>query len=349
MKPANFHSRPEAEAAIRDLAARWVVRRDRQLSAEETAELAAWLAADARHAAAFDQSSVSWRTFRELGSAVRRAPEPASAPAARARWRWAVPGGLAAAALVALAFVSSQRAPQHPPANVVANTAPAVVTRRLADGSVARLRAGAEIAEAFTAAERRIRLVRGEAFFVVAKDAARPFFVEVGGVTVRAVGTAFAVRFEPHAVDVLVTEGTVQVTPARAAKENFLSDGAADATVSAPVMVGAGHRAVVARVPEPQAPAVVVSAISATEMARTLAWNEPMLELAGATLSELVAAFAERSGRRIEVGDPALGAVRIGGRFPTDDVEGFVRALEEIYDVKSERRADGAIVLRKGR
>jgi len=117
----------------------------------------------------------------------------------------------------------------------------------------------------------------------------------------------------------------------------------------AAAMVRAGHRAVVALESEPQTPPVVVMAVSPEEIARMLAWNEPMLELAGATLGELVAEFAQRSGRRVEMGDPALSAVRIGGRFPTDDVDGFVRALEEIYAVKAEHRADGGIVLRKAR
>jgi transmembrane sensor len=74
-----------------------------------------------------------------------------------------------------------------------------------------------------------------------------------------------------------------------------------------------------------------------------------MLELGGATLGELAATFAQRSGRRIEIADATLATVRIGGRFPTDDVDGFVRALAEIYDVESEQRPDGSIVLRRRR
>jgi ferric-dicitrate binding protein FerR (iron transport regulator) len=93
----------------------------------------------------------------------------------------------------------------------------------------------------------------------------------------------------------------------------------------------------------------VVSAVSPAEIARTLAWNSALLELGGSTLGELAAAFAAQSGRRIEFADPALRAVRIGGLFPNEDADGFVRVLEEVYDVKSERRADGTIVLRKAR
>jgi ferric-dicitrate binding protein FerR (iron transport regulator) len=72
-----------------------------------------------------------------------------------------------------------------------------------------------------------------------------------------------------------------------------------------------------------------------------------MLELAGSTLGDLATAFTQQSGQKIEITDPLLRAVRIGGRFPNQDVEGFVRVMEEIYNVESERRADGTLVLTK--
>jgi transmembrane sensor len=323
----------EPDVAIRDAAARWVVRKDRGLSAEETAEWQRWRAADPRHAAAFERSVGSWRTFRELGAAVRRSPEPRAVE--RATWQgWGI-WALATAAAVAFAiWIYDGVGRQKPDTTAVAEQRAGVATRRLADGSWARLKAGAEIVELYSAKERRVRLVRGEVFFTVEKDAARPFYVEVGRVTVRAVGTAFAVRFAPDAVDVLVTEGTVQVTPPEAAP---------------PALVTAGQRGQVARTDDTVVTAVVVSRVSAEEIARSLGWNDPTLDLSGSPLKEWVEALARRSGRRIELGDADLGEVHIGGSFPPDDVDGFVRALEQIYNVKIERRTDGVIVLRKAR
>jgi transmembrane sensor len=248
-------------------------------------------------------------------------------------------GGLAVAAALAVIGYVGRRAPiertvPEATTRAVAVATPVSATRTLADGSVARLKDGAEMAEVFSPTERRVKLLRGEAFFIVTKDSARPFYVEAGNVTVRAVGTAFSVNFAAHAVDVLVTEGTVQVTPPTSVVPE-----------TAP-LVEAGHRAVVARAAEPS---VVVTTVSREEIARSLAWNEPMLDLAGATLGELVTRFSERSGRRIEVSDPELASVRIGGRFPNEDVDGFLRALETVYDVKAERRADGSVTLRRAR
>src|SRR5204863_5888557 len=79
------------------------------------------------------------------------------------------------------------------------------------DGSVVELNRGAVVSAHFTASERRMRLVSGEANFKVAKDPQRPFVVEARGVAVRAVGTAFNVRIDAVSVEVLVTEGVVNV------------------------------------------------------------------------------------------------------------------------------------------
>ena len=81
----------------------------------------------------------------------------------------------------------------------------------LEDGSVADLNRGAAIEVSFTKDFRRIKLVRGEARFSVAKNPARPFIVEAGGVE----GYR---QWEPYSmwtlgtskVDVVVSEGTVE-------------------------------------------------------------------------------------------------------------------------------------------
>src|SRR5690606_29474815 len=52
---------------------------------------------------------------------------------------------------------------------------------RLADGSQVTLNTDSTLHVAITAAERRIELDHGEAFFDVAQDPARPFVVRAGG------------------------------------------------------------------------------------------------------------------------------------------------------------------------
>jgi len=338
MSAQGFNSYSDDLDGIRDQAAQWVVREDRGLSRSEKYAFQSWLKADPKHEEAYDQSRASWYHFRSLSVALR---SPTQEPQSLFT-RWPILAGLAAAALIC-GFIIYQRYGPQIDLNTVAAThsTPLPITRRLADGSIARLKADAEIEEIYTPQERRVRLVRGEAFFTVEKDKSRPFYVEANQTTVRAVGTAFSVRIQPNEVNILVTEGTVQVTPPKIAA----ADPAQSKIRSA--QVEAGHRAIVTSSQVEKITEVLVSSVSTSEIVNSLAWNVPMLELAGSTLGELATSFTQQSGQKIEITDPELRAVRIGGRFPNQDVEGFVRVMEEIYDVQSERRPDGTLVLRK--
>ncbi|MEI2271324.1 FecR domain-containing protein [Sphingobacterium sp. ML3W] len=63
----------------------------------------------------------------------------------------------------------------------------------------------------FSAGERRVKL-QGEAFFVIAKDLNRPFFVESNGMEVKALGTQFNIRSYGGANPLVqLTEGKIKV------------------------------------------------------------------------------------------------------------------------------------------
>lgn len=84
----------------------------------------------------------------------------------------------------------------------------------LSDGSTVTLNTGSAIAVSYDARERRIRLLKGEAYFEVAKDADYPFVVAAAGGEVRAVGTAFSVRDNGDGAAVELVEGSVDVLDA---------------------------------------------------------------------------------------------------------------------------------------
>ena len=319
------------ENTLRATAARWAVRRDRGLSAAESIDYELWLAADPRHAAAMQRTSAAW-------SLLDRIPESAAAPilaaATRRRsfWRRTVTfGSLAAAAALAVGlFVWSRPLPADPTLSapaLSATTTPRLVT--LSDGTVVQLNTGGAVVEEFTADTRHVTLTRGEAHFAVAKNPARPFIVQAGALQVRAVGTAFNIHLQSAAVDVIVTEGRVQLTTG---------------TPDAPAL-NAGERATLRRAAA--GPTLVVARIDAAAITQTLAWREPLMRLGGATLAELAAEFERATGRRLVLADPALADLRFGGRFRADDIDGFTHLLASTLDLDVERTADGAIVLRK--
>jgi transmembrane sensor len=215
----------------------------------------------------------------------------------------------------------------------------------LSDGSIVQLNAGGEIHEQFTAFERRVVLGRGEAHFSVAKNPARPFVVRAGALQIRAVGTAFNVNLKSAAVDVIVTEGRVQL-----AARSDASDADVGAVNSAAPTLDAGHRAVLhgdLASGRDLGRALDFSLIDPAEMARVLAWREPLLHLGGSTLAELAAEFERATGRRLLLADPSLADLRFGGRFRADDVEGFTHLIATTLDLEVERLPDGTILLRK--
>ena len=323
-------------ATIAEQAALWLARRDRGLTPEEQDDYMQWLAADPRHAEAVTQHAAAFERMMTLyewqpGHSAEPNPDLFAPPR---RWgrRLAI-GSMAAAAALVLAGIAWWRGAE-PRAPVVAQKSYLRVNERqaLPDGSIVELKDGSRITAAFSAAERRVTL-SGEAHFNVSKDPGRPFVVEADGVAVRAVGTAFNVRIEPDAVEVLVTEGSVRVQPAN-------QDAA-----GAP-LVSARQRAVVNRAAAE--PPQIVDATPA-EIADALAWQAPRLQFFETPLGDAVAEFNQRNRTQIILADPGLKTVLIGGTFRVDNVEGFLRLLEKTLDLRAEPRSPGVVALTRAR
>ena len=226
---------------------------------------------------------------------------------------------------------------------ITAPDAAASVPRQetLTDGTVVELRDGAELTVAFTADLRRVRLEHGEAHFQVAKNPARPFVVDAGGVDVRAVGTAFSVQVGAAEVEVIVTEGQVAVEkPAVGMAPESV------ARLHSIASVDAGNRIVVERA-SPTA-AVPVVAITSAEIVDRLAWRVPRLELSGTPLAQAVAFFNRHSGIGLVLASPDLGKLQLSGSLRADNVEPLLRLLQTEFGVEAEHRP-GEILLHPSR
>jgi transmembrane sensor len=324
-------------------AADWLIRRDRGLTPGEQDDYLQWLAADPRHGDAFARQQATWREL-DLLADWRPEHAPAANPAllapprhaTRRPLRWLAPAAFAAAACVALAFFLNR---ETRPSSATASATPTVATgyekRLLDDGSVLELNRGACVFVAYTPTERRVRLLSGEVHFTVAKNPARPFIVSAAGVETRAVGTAFNVRLAAAVVEVLVTEGRVQVTPSLAPDARS-SDPLAPPETAA--LVSRGERVTISlaadRTPGTSPPA------------RTLAWQPRLLEFSSAPLAQVVAEFNRHNTLQLSLADPDLASLPVTASFRSDNAEGFVRLLEATAGVRAERRRD-TILLRR--
>lgn len=333
------------------------MRRDHGLTPEQVADLTEWLQADPRHAAEYERISGRWRELDEIG----RVPELAAmaeAISVRAKTRkarrpiWYAAAGLAAAALVvfALRLGPGPRAGRAPgpiaSAPEVYRVLPSTARHApLPDGSVAELNGDSRIETDFTPSERRIRLVKGEAHFTVAKDPARPFIVSVGTITVRATGTAFNVRLAADFVEVLVTEGKVRLGDAApTVAPHAQPEGPPDLAPSERAL-NAGERAFVKLTADGTVP-LTIDTPSRSQIDETLAWEGTQLVFDRTPLDQVVAAFNQRNSCRLVLADPALRNRTLSGVFRADNIEGFLRLLPATVNLIAEPQDDDRIVLR---
>jgi transmembrane sensor len=318
-------------------ATEWLSRRDHGFTPDDAQAYARWLAADPAHLAAIEHLEPAWQAAnrsRHTRGAVSLRDHVEQAVARRRRRRQRVLAStFAAAAAIALAFVLFRPAPAG---NAAATVALRPNSQTLPDGSVVQLNADAEIAVAFTPELRTVRLVRGEALFEVAKNPARPFVVDAGTLSVRAVGTAFAVRRASREIGVLVTEGKVAVELAPSPH----------AAAQPPVMLAAGA---MLTVPLAEVAATLPAPRAATEadLAAGLGWRNRRVEFSGTPLAEAVQYFNRSNRVQLALASDEVGALRISGVFWTDDAEAFARALETSLGLTAFPAGSERIVLRR--
>jgi transmembrane sensor len=331
-------------------ACEWLARLDAgEANMQLREELSAWRAADPRHEVAYLRIKAGWNRLDRL-RALRPAPgesnpdllRPAEAAAANDEVK-SVPTNtrrprplmlIAAAILLAISIGTWALFASRQP---VYTTGVGGFQRiQLSEGSLIELNTDTQVRVSFDRAWRRIDLVKGEARFTVAHDAKRPFVVNAGDTAVRALGTTFNVRRELAAVEVVVTEGKVAVGETTLiGQPNLITNGPAS-----PPIISAGQAASVAR------GQLQRRKLEPAEAERELSWASGMLLFEGNELEEVVEEFNRYNARRLEVVDPTLGSLKVGGYFKATNLDAFVNVLRKDFGIEAVEK-DGRIVLRR--
>lgn len=301
-------------------AATWAARlHARELSAQEQSELDAWLSANERHRGAFLRARAAGVTIDRL--AALGGQQMYSTPTHRGPAFWPLRIGLAASIVAAVigAFVYWP----WPASTHYATAVGAIDNIQLSDGSHVTLNTDTSIKVALAEHERRVQMEKGEALFEVAKDPSRPFIVQVGAISVRAVGTAFSIRATEHRTDVIVTEGTVELTDHGAP--------------GAPLVrrVTANEQATVE-----QRRQLEVQPITVDRAERQLAWRQRMLDFSGETLVEAAAQINRYNEIKIVVSHPELAEQPIIGNFRADDPHGFAETVAAAFGARATSQGD---------
>ena len=252
------------------------------------------------------------------------------------QWRWLTVAAVVLVAIGTMFLSSSLRQNAQP--MLLSTAVGEYRTVVLADGSEVKLNSNSQLEASYTRDMRRVRLLKGEAYFTVAHDESVPFVVFAQEKYVRAIGTEFSVRMTGQALDVLVTSGVVEVNDAPSpAQSGSASVPAASAPVAA-MKLRAGQGVTVS-LEEHLRPAAATAIVvhSERELQRTLAWREGLLDFSRTPLKNVVAEVNRHSALQIEIADPALGELQFDGIFRVGQVDQLLDALGATFDVKVER------------
>ncbi len=338
-----------SDEALDEAAASWLFERDEGFDPERAQAFSAWRRSNPRHEAALVRVEEMRALLGELPGVraslearIERRETPSMHPSGGgglfripSSW-WAT--GIAAALVLGMVIWwtgSSEGVPDE----VYATDMTASRRVALSDGSLVDLNMGSQMGVEFSRGERRVVLSEGEAHFQVAHDAERPFIVMIGDVSVRAVGTAFNVRLAAESIDVLVVEGKVEVSQ----KSEAYGRGGSEE----PALLAAGEQTRLVRGDPTGHPKV--EKVAPESIRTQLAWQERMIPFIDLPLRELVAQFNRRNATQLVLGDPELGELKIGGVMALDQIDAFVRLLEQGGDIVAERSEWDEIVLRRVR
>lgn len=297
-------------------------------------ELAQWVAADPRHEVAYLRLRAAWRHLDRLkalgslqaASAQFQQPDVPDTstrePVRRRLARVAALGGIAVAVATLGWFAS-----RHAVAPVVVSTPVGGYERRtLADGSTLELNTDSAVEIDIDADRRRLRVLRGEGRFRVAEDPRRPFTVQAGTHSARALGTDFTVRLMSNGAEIVVRDGRVGLAGRAAGETTDLA-------------LSSGQVALVG------ATGVHVNTLDPQELEARLAWDRGLLVFTNEALEQVVAEFNRYNTTKVRIADAAAAGLRVDGTFRATNLEAFLRLLKRGFPVVVTHSSDTTVMI----
>ena len=348
-------------ARVRDEASLWLTRLQEGLDAAQQQELRNWLVVDTAHESELLDLATIWDELEVLtelaplfeGVAVAQSSQPDIPKTIYSNTSW-VRLGIAASLLLTLGFGAYQVIDQSPTSDEIVTslgsnhkvakeasleqdlsahnnastrfktTIGEQLELTLADGSIATLNTNSQIEVTFSAQQRVIRLLQGEAHFDVFKDPTRPLKVLVSGKSVQAVGTAFSVRKKSGTdIEVAVDKGLVAVYQVKANSEQQSVSALKASLDAGDVLTIADEHSQLIE-------------YNLEEMEERLAWREGMIVINDETLDYVINEFGRYSEKKVFLADRKMGETRVAGYFRLGDVDALLIALEKNFKIRSE-------------
>lgn len=319
----DFNGESGDEDLIDEQAAAWFARlRAENVTGEEKAAFARWLAQDFAHRQAFDEVSMLWgdaRLKQVLSEAETKSTEfsrlkKKTRPSPRLL--------LAVAASLALLFVFRVELAVLFQADYATKVGEQK-TVRLEDGSSVTLNTDSALAVTMQGDQRTIELLKGEAFFDVQPDAGRPFIVHGEHSITHVLGTRFFVHKKGRSDEVKVLSGRVEVTDGQRWRQSVvLRDGDA-------VSVDRDGHGETGRL----------------DTKLTTSWLDGYLVFEDMSLGDVIEQVQRYRNGLVIFKDNSLRELKINGRINLRDSAHILETVEKTLSVKITRLSDWCVII----
>ncbi len=201
------------------------------------------------------------------------------------------------------------------------------------DGSVIVIAAKSHVFIDYSAAQRDIYLLSGEALFTVAKDKKRPFVVHNQGRTVQALGTIFNVRESKTVMEVAVLEGVVEVK----AQPNVSNS---QTKLQQVTTLEAGQALHLDKLGS-------FSDTLTFEVSERMAWQNGRLNYINTHLANVIFDLKRYSELTIHIPDNQVASLGYTGSVIYDKVDDWLIALPYIFPVEVQRHGNTVVIAKR--
>ena len=350
--------------SIETQASEWLAILDAEEPSQEDLQgFKEWVNADDKHRQAFEGLIEFWDDLNVLTQVVlprEEVPQHQNAQVRQPSFWSANKFAVSSVALLVIVFSTLWFVPdfQERPPLIYTTKIGEQKTIELPDHTTVFLNTNSQIEVDYDDQKRGIRLLKGEAHFDVFHNPQIPFEVFAGKRLVRAIGTAFTVHIRKVDVEVIVTEGIVEIDNAdpiilnvQVSNQQGISDSTdsdsgglnedpKQASFESSVQVKAGNIARYDRQTLDQIKMVV-----AQQIEDELSWRQGMLIFKGEPLGEVVEEVSRYTSLRIIIPERKARELKIGGFFKVGDTESLFEALQEGFDIHVNRVSDDMVYL----
>lgn len=322
---ASTHTKPTDQQI--EQASYWVcLLHDRDCTPLQKQKFQAWLSQSPQHQLAFQQVEAVWQQFGGVETQAKLQLDAARAYLSikQRQRRWRTTQSLALAACILLVVLAMPFIRLMLDNGTYRTAKGEQAHLQLSDGTRIDMNTDSEIKVAYTLFERKIRLERGEALFIVKHDADKPFEVVASNGFIRDIGTQFNVYKQTDKVAVTVFEGEVRVSYLQANPPHNLTAG---------MQLTYNH----------DGQNQLIN--NKDDFQDITAWRDGHIVFKSQSLGTVLEQLSRYHAVKLSVGNAKLAALKVSGSFPTGNLNLALDTIAASLPVQVIRQGTSGIVL----